>query len=239
MCWRWKFKSVVQPTVSTNHWQSDLTFVRSGHWELFWSVGISRMICQSDRWLDSGWEKCKCTPADMVIHHWFLLVKNCQIDHVAERVGVVFLRFAVLLGVMWIMFPEGPLTKIAECCQLSLNSDRLRLEHRLPAVDGDCYRSMSAVHQESKTQSVYCWMFWIMFDCIHCGSNLLISAACFGQDSVMLLFFVLISVIYSQLNHIKFDSNSMQASHGWESWARHSPRLSQITWSSCRWCPSA
>ena len=218
MCWRWKFKSVVQPTVSTNHWQSDLTFVRSGHWELFWSVGISRMICQSDRWLDSGWEKCKCTPADMVIHHWFLLVKNCQIDHVAERVGVVFLRFAVLLGVMWIMFPEGQLTKIAECCQLSLNSDRLRLEHRLPAVDGDCYRSMSAVHQESKTQSVYCWMFWIMFDCIHSGSNLLISAACFGQDSVMLLFFVLISVIYSQLNHIKFDSNSMQAEHG--SWLR-------------------
>jgi hypothetical protein len=93
MCWRWKFKSVVQPTVSTNHWQSDLTFVRSGHWELFWSVGISRMICQSDRWLDSGWEKCKCTPADMVIHHWFLLVKNCQIDHVAERVGVVFFAF--------------------------------------------------------------------------------------------------------------------------------------------------
>jgi hypothetical protein len=129
-----------------------------------------------------------------------------------------FLRFAVLLGVMWIMFPEGTLTKIAECCQLCLNSDRLRLEHRLPAVDGDCYRSMSAVHQESKTQSVYCWMFWIMFDCIHCGSNLLISAACFGQDSVMLLFFVLISVIYSQLNHIKFDSNSMQAEHG--SWLR-------------------
>ena len=43
------------------------------------------------------------------------------------------------------MFPEGQLTKIAECCQLSLDSDKLRLEHRLPAVDGDCYTGCNSV----------------------------------------------------------------------------------------------
>ena len=190
-----------QQTVLMIHWswQSDLTLVRSTDWALFWSVVIFRMICQSrDQWLvTADGEKCKCPPAGMVIHHWFMLVKNCQIDHVAEVVMCCFVLFAVLMAVMWIMFPEGQPTKIAECCQLSLDSDRLRLEHNLPAVclvtvtlvvlqSHQCQvRSMSAVHQQAQTQPVYCWMFWVMFDCIHSGSNLSIAAVCFCLSSFL------------------------------------------------------
>ena len=43
------------------------------------------------------------------------------------------------------MFPEGQPTKIAECCQLTLDSDRLRLENRLPARDSDRYTGCSSV----------------------------------------------------------------------------------------------
>ena len=83
-----------QQTVLMIHWswQSDLTLVRSTDWALFWSVVIFRMICQSrDQWLvTADGEKCKCPPAGMVIHHWFMLAKNCQIDHVAELVMCCF-----------------------------------------------------------------------------------------------------------------------------------------------------
>ena len=202
-----------QQTVLMIHWswQSDLTLVRSTDWALFWSVVIFRMICQSrDQWLvTADGEKCKCPPAGMVIHHWFMLVKNCQIDHVAEVVMCCFVLFAVLMAVMWIMFPEGQPTKIAECCQLSLDSDRLRLEHNLPAVFGICYTGCTSITSVPGQVDVSCPSTAsdsasVLLNVLSLSHVWLHTLWIKSIDSSCLFLFILISVIYSQLDDIKF-----------------------------------